>query len=236
MGDAALKFVLALCALAAAVVPGQAGAQAPKPAAAEPMGRLFFTPAQRAQLDVARTQRARATLSTERTEELQTAAPAPQTITYDGVVRRGDGKSTVFINSRPVTEKEASSGPVIVGRVRADGGVSLQIPQSGRAVELKPGQSIELLSGAIEERYARKPAAPEARPAAPESKPEPKPATKAVPEARGAKPSATEAARAEREREELEQRRVDDAVTRALQEKAGARPEAATTAPAEPRR
>lgn len=236
MSDAVLKFLLALCTLAAAVMSGLAAAQAPKPTAAEPMGRLFFTPAQRAQLDVARTQRARATLSTEKTEELQSAAPAPQTITYDGVVRRSDGKSTVWLNSRPLHDKNAASGPAIVGRVRADGGVSLQIPQSGRAVELKPGQSIELLSGAIEERYARKPAAPEAKPVAPESKPEPKPATKLAPEARSVKPSAAEAARAEREREELEQRRVDDAVTRALQEKAGARPEATTVAPAEPRR
>jgi hypothetical protein len=182
---------------------GLAAAQAPKPAA-EPLGRLFFTPAQRAQLDVARKQRTRTSLATESTEET-TAAPTPQTITYEGAVRRSDGKSTVWINSRPVQEKESASGGVIVGRVRADGGVSLQIPQSGRAVELKPGQSIELLSGAIEEKYTRKPAADEPKPAAkPDA--EPAPATAAPPES------------AANEREE-EQRKVEEAM-RILKESA----------------
>jgi len=181
---------------------------------------MFFTPAQRAQLDIARTQRARTTLATEKTEEVVTAAPVAQSITYDGAVRRSDGKSTVWINSRPVNDKEPA-GAVIVGRIKADGSVSLQMPQSGRSVELKPGQSIELLSGAIEERFARKPAAPELKPAA-----------KPVADAKGVKPAATESARAEREREEREQQRVDEAVARAMQEKSGAKPPPATAAPA----
>ena len=96
--------LIACCALVAAIWTDLAAAQAPKPAE-EPLGRLFFTPAQRAQLDVARKQRARTTLATERAEEATSAAPTPQTITYDGVVQRSDGKSTVWINSRPAHEK-----------------------------------------------------------------------------------------------------------------------------------
>jgi len=115
-----------------------------------------------------------------------TAAPVPQTITYDGMVRRSDGKTTVWINSRPVNDKE-SAGAAIVGRVHANGAVSLQVPQSGRSVELKPGQSIELLSGAIEEKFARKPAPPEARP---EAKSEPKPALRPGAEGKPAAQSA----------------------------------------------
>jgi hypothetical protein len=213
MGNAILKFVLALCALATTVVSGLAAAQAPKPAA-EPMGRLFFTPAQRAQLDVARKQRTRTSLATERAEE-DTAAPTPQTITYDGVVRRSDGKSTVWINSRPVNEKESASGGVIVGRVRADGGVSLQVPQSGRAVNLKPGQSIELLSGVIEEKYTRKPPVNEPKPAA-------EPSAESKPPADSAAPAS---AASKRDREE-EQRKLEEAM-RVLQEaaaKSGAAP------------
>jgi hypothetical protein len=206
--------LIACWALVAAGWTGLAAAQAPKPAA-EPLGRLFFTPAQRAQLDVARKQRARTALATETTEEASTAAPTPQTITYDGVVQRTDGKSTVWINSRPTHEKEAASGGVIVGRVRADGGVSLQIPQSGRAVELKPGQSVELLSGTIEEKYSRKPAVDEPKPAAkPGAEPKP-PATSAAPAS----------AASERDRED-EQRKLEEAM-RTLQEsaaKSGAAP------------
>lgn len=202
---------LIACLLAAATMPA-AAAEAPQ------VGRMFFTPTQRAQLDVARAQRARATLATENTEEAATAAPVAQSLTYDGVVRRADGSTTVWINSRPVNPKDPA-GPVIVGRVRADGGVSLQMPQSGRTVDLKPGQSVELLSGQIEERFARKPAPPEPKPAA---KPEAKGEARA--QAKGAPTAPVDGARAEREREDQERQRVDEAVARALQEKSGAKP------------
>lgn len=212
-----LKSLLTLCcALTTAAAPGPVAAQAAR--AAEPVGRLFFTPAQRASLDVARTQRARTALPTDGTEE--TAAPVAQTITYGGMVRRSDGKSTVWINNRPVSDKEAGAG-AIVGRVRPDGGISLQVPQSGRSVNLKPGQSIELLSGAIEEGFSRKPVQPEPKPAA-------KPAAEAKP---AAKPASAERAADERNREEREQERIQDAVSRALQESAGAKPGAAPPAP-----
>lgn len=188
--------LLALALGAAGAVPVAAQQQQQ-----EPMGRLFFTPAQRSSLDVARSQRARATLATERTEE-QPAVPQEQTITYGGAVRRSDGKSTVWINGRPVTEQEAAAGATVVGRVGADGSVSLQVPQSGRSVQLKPGQSVELLSGTIEEAYSRKPVAPEGQPA-----------VKPAPDARKeGKPDPAEAARAaEREREYQDLQRLQDA-------------------------
>jgi hypothetical protein len=127
--------------------------------AVEPIGRLFFTPAQRAQLDNARSQKNRATLASEQQE----GAPAPEVVTYSGMVRRSDGKSTVWINNRSVQDREAPGG-VAVGRVRPDGALTIQVPQSSRNVELKVGQSVEVLSGTIEEPYARRFTAP--RPAA----------------------------------------------------------------------
>ncbi len=192
--------------------------------AAEPLGRLFFTPAQRSSLDVARTQRARTTLATERTEEV--AAPVAQTLTYDGMVRRSDGKTTVWINNRPVSDKE-SGGAAIVGRVRPDGSVTLQVPQSGRRVDLKPGQSVELLTGAIEEGYSRRPAAP------PEPKPAAEPAAKPAPAEQTARQAASGRAGEEREREERQQQRIEDAVSRALQESAAAKPGATPPPPAQ---
>lgn len=204
-----------LAALAAA--PGQVAAQAAA-RAVEPIGRLFFTPAQRASLDVARTQRARTTLSTEKDEE--TAAPVAQSITYGGMVRRSDGKSTVWINNRPINDKEPVAGGAIVGRVRPDGGVLLQVPQSGRVVGLKPGQSIELLSGTIEEAYSRKPVQPDPKPAA-----KPAPNTKPA-----AKAASLERAGNERDREGRVQQRVENAISRVPQGSSGAKPE---TAPAQ---
>ena len=213
------QFVLILlCALAAPTAWGQApGRIAAK--AAEPMGRFFFTPAQRASLDIARTRRARNTLSTEGMEE--TAAPVAQSVTYGGMVRRSDGKSTVWINGRPVNDSEPIGGISVVGRIRSDGSVSLQVPQSGRSVDLKPGQSVELLSGTIEEAFSRKHVQPDPKPAAKVGL-EPKPAAKSAP---------PERAQDERDREE-QQQKVEE-VLRALREGASAKSGAAATPPAQ---
>jgi hypothetical protein len=209
--------LVACSALAAAAVAVPASAQ-------ERLGRLFFTPAQRASLDVARSQRARAAVATEKPE--QEATPVPQTITYSGVLRRSDGKTTVWINNQPVHDRESAGAAAIVGRVRPDGSVTLQVPQSGRSVSLKPGQSVELLTGAVEEPYSRRLEAP---------RPEPKPAAKPAADAKSVKPSAPDRA-AEREREEREAQRIGDAISRALTETASARPGAAPApaAPAQP--
>jgi hypothetical protein len=192
----------------------------------ERLGRLFFTPAQRASLDVARSQRARAAVATERTE--QEATPVPQTITYNGVLRRSDGKTTVWVNNQPVHDRESAGAAAIVGRVRADGSVTLQVPQSGRSVTLKPGQSVELLSGNVEEGYARRLEGPK-----PEPKPAAKSAAKSAADARSAKPAAPDSA-AQREREERETQRLEEAISRALVETAAARPGGALPAPSVP--
>jgi hypothetical protein len=124
-------------------------ASGPAAAAEPPIGRLFFTPAQRASLDIARSQRTRATVATERTEQLVVEQPVPQTITYGGMIRRSDGQTTVWINDRPVDGREAAGGATIIRRVGPDGAVTLEVPQSNRHVELKVGQSVEVLSGSI---------------------------------------------------------------------------------------
>ena len=156
------------------VTPSQAAAQNATRAdsrAVEPLGRLFFTPAQRVQLDIARRQRARTTVATEQTEE--TAQSIPQTIRYDGLVRRSDGKSTIWLNSRPIEDQKPVGGAAIVGRIHPDGSIRLQVPQSGRAVDLKPGQRVELLSGEVEEGYTRSPVTPTKPPAKPAATPGP---------------------------------------------------------------
>ncbi len=130
--------------------------------AADPLGRLFFTPDQRAQLDTARTQKSRATLASE--VEVN-AAPVAEILTLDGSVRRSDGKSTVWINNRAINDREASGG-VVIQRLQPDGAILLQVPQSARSIDLKVGQSVDIVSGTIEEPFARqitatKPAAAE---------------------------------------------------------------------------
>jgi len=211
--------LLIVCALATAALPGRAPA-----AQQDPLGRLFFTPAQRASLDVARSQRARTALATENTE--QEAAPVAQTITYGGLLRRDDGKTTVWLNNQPVHDNDPSGAGAVVSRVRPDGRITLQAPQSARSVELKPGQSVELLSGTIEEGYSRR--------ALSEPEPKPKPGSKPTANAGKGKAAPSEVARAaEQEREERQQQIIEDAVSRAITETAAARP-GAPPAPAAP--
>ena len=218
-GERTFWLVIGCAALAAAPAAwAQSAAKPPEKPAAEPLGRIFFTPAQRASLDIARTRRARNTLATERSDE--PAAPVAQSITYDGMVRRSDGKSTVWINSRAYNENEQVSGPV-VGRVRPDGGVRLQLPQSSRSVDLKVGQTVELVSGAVEEPYSRKPVA-----TAFEGKPGTKPATgKPGVEKPATKPVPTENTLSEREQEFRDRQRLEDAM-RAVQDAAPSKPAA----------
>ena len=130
--------------------------------AADSLGRLFLTPEQRAQLEIVRAQRDRRLPVSIETETAAAPVPAapqgPEIVTYNGVVRRSDGKSTVWINGKPVNERDRrrSDSEVTVLGVQRDGAVSVAIPQADRKASLKVGQSLEVTSGTIEESYARR--------------------------------------------------------------------------------
>ena len=111
------------------------------------IGRLFFSPAERAQLDVARLQRKAPTTAAPEAAE---APPAPEIVTYGGLVRRSDGRQMLWLNNRLVDENEALAGMSLKGKVKPDGAVTLQ-SQSGAMVDLKVGQSVELYSGRVAE-------------------------------------------------------------------------------------
>lgn len=131
--------------------------------AADNVGRLFFTPDQRAQLDILRARRdPRQPVTADADPVAAAPAPAPpqgpDTVTYNGVVRRSDGKSTVWINGKAVDERNRVRGAhdVDVVGMRADGGVAVVIPQASRVASLKVGQLLEVNSGRIEESYSRR--------------------------------------------------------------------------------
>ncbi len=118
-------------------------------AGADP-GRLFFTPAQRATLDNARKLNIRSEVGSENAQ----AAPVPQNVSVNGVVRRSDGKSTVWINNRALSAPQ--TGGIDVATGKTGDRVKLTVPESGRSVDLKVGQTVEIVSGTIEEGYARR--------------------------------------------------------------------------------
>ena len=115
-------------------------------------GRMFFTPEQRATLDDARKKNLRIEIGT---ENVQPAAPAQQNLSVNGIVRRSDGKSTVWLNNRAVTEPRAGDINVVTGK--NDNRVKLTDPASGHSVDLKVGQSVEIVSGTVQENYVRRP-------------------------------------------------------------------------------
>ena len=166
----------AACAAQTGPAPAAANAQAGRSA----IGRLFYTPAERAALDVARVQKPAAPAAAQEAPE---APPPPQVVSYGGLVRRSDGRAMLWINNRLVDEKEALAGIHLKGKVRSDGAVTLQVPETGRSIEIKVGQSVEIQTGKVAE--TRKPrddekSAPGATPAAPAD------AKGAAPESKGA--------------------------------------------------
>jgi hypothetical protein len=118
--------------------------------AAEPLGRLFYTPQQRATLDNARGQKIKIDVETE-------TPTSPENISVNGVIERSDGQSTVWINNRPVNEKRATSGIKIIGRSADNASVTLQLPQSSRSVDVKVGQNLDATSGHVQENYQKPP-------------------------------------------------------------------------------
>ncbi len=81
-------------------------------------GRLFYTPAQRAQLEAARAR----DLSQPRGQNKTAAPAAPAPLRFDGMLIRSDGKTTRWIDGRPQLDGAAVSG-LKPGQVRADGRV-----------------------------------------------------------------------------------------------------------------
>lgn len=112
-------------------------AATPAVLAAQPLGRLFSTPQQRALLD------ARRDGSVVESQPLPPAPPAeprPEPLQLSGVVQRSSGKSTVWVNQAPLPDNE--------GQVLKDRSVLLRLP-SGRRITLKPGQSYDEATGTI---------------------------------------------------------------------------------------
>ncbi len=109
--------------------------------AADELGRLFFTPEQRAALDARR--RARVP------DQPAAAAVAAPVTRIDGYVERSQGPSTVWLNGESLPEG-APDAPRIETRDR-DGNprVSVSVGERGNRVRLKPGESLDRGSGEV---------------------------------------------------------------------------------------
>jgi hypothetical protein len=130
--------------------------------AADPLGRLFFTPEQRAILDLSR-----------RTQAASAQAPAEsyEGVTLSGVVTRSDGKQTVWVNGQVQPPGEGAS-------TRARDSASIPLPSGEGRVRLKVGQTLDPTSGKVEEGYRRPPKVTPPAPASSAPVPSAKPVTR----------------------------------------------------------
>lgn len=133
---------------------------------AAPLGRLFFTPQERAFLD---RERQKAGMPSS-----DTGAPA-ESIAFNGHITRSSGKSTVWINGKPLHENErsevsslrpnersevsslrpndASQQFQITEAKRGAGEIAIRISDTHRTYPLKVGQTLTPASGEIREGY-----------------------------------------------------------------------------------
>ena len=102
---------------------------APAPAAAENLGRLFFTPQQRQDLD----RRRQANIQ-------DSAASAESLVTVNGQVSRSSGKTTTWINGVPQANAKKPRDPAQVTLPGGEGEAS---------VTLKIGQTLDKVRGKI---------------------------------------------------------------------------------------
>jgi len=110
-------------------------------AAAQELGRLFFTPEQRAELDARRKARVP-------DKPAAVLIESPST-TLDGYVKRANGKSTVFLNGEPVTEGADAKRAQVVPSRDDPSRAALELGDGGRRIPLKVGESLDRGTGEV---------------------------------------------------------------------------------------
>ena len=122
--------------LGAALSLWTAGAQA------QELGRLFFTPDQRAALDARRKARV---------PDKPAAAPVTESpvTRIDGAVRRSGGKSTVWVNGETIPEGAQPESAQVAPKVSSPGRVSIPAGEGAQRFDLRVGESLDRGSGEV---------------------------------------------------------------------------------------
>ena len=129
------------------------------------IGRLFFTPEQRVELNRMRdnAQGADAPVPDAADASLEPVpesvpdsakAPRVSEVTIDGVVMRGDGQGVVWVNGEKAAVGTVTPDGVRVGALIArPGRVRVRIPGERGGVDLEPGQTVVVESGRVLDAY-----------------------------------------------------------------------------------
>lgn len=121
------------------------------PSWGESLGRLFFTPDERANLDRARL----AGGNIEQQDQEQESAPALQveSLTLNGIVKRSSGKTTVWVNHAVQNESDFPSGTKTQVSKSRQADFPVLVQKTGKTTTLKVGQTLNVDNGEIRESY-----------------------------------------------------------------------------------
>ena len=143
----------------AAILAGLLCAAAATGTAAQELGRLFFTPEQRAALDARR----KARLPDKPAATPQAESPVTR---VNGIVQRSGGRSTVWVNGEAIPEDSQAAGqgapqPAGAGRVTVPAG------EGAKGRSLRVGESLNRDSGEVSDIVGKDEVKVGPRPAAP---------------------------------------------------------------------
>ena len=133
-----IAMILARTALAAVglTLAGAGNAQAPE------LGRLFFTPEQRAALEARR----KARVPDKPAAATVTESPVTR---VNGAVQRSGGKSTVWVNGEMIPEDAQTDGARVTPRSPNPGRVSVPSGEGPQRHDLRVGESLDRGSGEV---------------------------------------------------------------------------------------
>lgn len=127
-------------------------------------GPLFTSPEQREYLDylredfLAKNQKAGFDITESEIPEIPVDGPAgpigPAEYTLGGIMKRADGRMTIWLNNQSLTEDQL---PPAARLVRMGNTLALQFSTAAGTQVLRPGQTIEVTTGVVQERYQRPP-------------------------------------------------------------------------------
>jgi hypothetical protein len=109
--------------------------------AAQPLGRLFTTAAERAALDA---RRAHGDVPPPAMVEAAPPPAPPPPITLNGIVKPSQGQPTVWLNTAPQTVQ-----PSMLKPGRSPSGAVTVVSPAGKPVTLKAGQTYDMANGTV---------------------------------------------------------------------------------------
>jgi len=111
------------------------------PGGAQELGRLFFTPEQRAALDARRKARI--------PDKPAAVVVESPTTRLDGYVRRSAGRSTVWVNGEPTPEGTQPEGLRLRPSAADPGRFSVTVGEGERAFDLRIGEKLDRGTGEV---------------------------------------------------------------------------------------